>query len=234
MISELSLFSGSGGGLLGSILIGWTTIGYVESDEYCQRVITARIKDGALPVAPIFGDIRSFLSEGYAASYKGLVDVVSGGFPCQPFSTASRGRKVAPDVWPFMRSVVEIVEPRHVFAENVQRAPIAQAASDLQDLGYLVRCGRFSAASVGAPHRRPRQWLVATDTDNAGQCTIPFDAQVASLSGPTGLAWTDPPTARVLGIYDGASHRVDRMRAIANGQVPSVALAAWRELGVTL
>ena len=82
---ELSLFSGAGGGLLASKLLEWRTVGYVEFNEYCQRVIAARIADGHLDPAPIFGDIRAFIADGYAASYSGMVDVVSGGFPCQPF-----------------------------------------------------------------------------------------------------------------------------------------------------
>jgi len=80
-LKELSLFTGAGGGLLGSKLLGWNTIGYVEWNEYCQRVIQARIQDGILDDAPIFGDIREFVREGYAGAYAGHVDVISAGFP---------------------------------------------------------------------------------------------------------------------------------------------------------
>ena len=83
---ELSLFSGAGGGLIASYVLGWRSIGYVEYNEYCQRVIRQRIQDGILPDAPIFGDINTFLSEGYASAYQGMVDIVTAGFPCQPFS----------------------------------------------------------------------------------------------------------------------------------------------------
>ena len=79
---ELSLFTGAGGGLLGTKLLGWRPVGYVENSEYCQRVIAARIRDGFLEEAPIFGDIRAFIGEGYAESYQGMVDVLSAGFPC--------------------------------------------------------------------------------------------------------------------------------------------------------
>lgn len=80
-LKELSLFSGAGGGLLSSRLLGWRTIGYVEFDEYCQRVLQARIRDGMLDDAPIFGDIRKFIEEGHAEAYAGNVDVISAGFP---------------------------------------------------------------------------------------------------------------------------------------------------------
>jgi site-specific DNA-cytosine methylase len=81
-MNELSLFSGSGGGLLGTMLLGFTPIGYVEWDDYCQRILASRIKDGILPAAPIFGDIKTFIDSGCAELYRGITDVISGGFPC--------------------------------------------------------------------------------------------------------------------------------------------------------
>lgn len=75
-MNELSLFTGAGGGLLGTHLLGWNPIGYVEWNEYCQRVIAARIADGILPVAPIFTDVREFVQSGAAAEYRGVADVV--------------------------------------------------------------------------------------------------------------------------------------------------------------
>lgn len=80
-LKELSLFSGAGGGLLAGRLLGWRTIGYVEFNDYCQRVIQQRIADGFLDDAPIFGDVREFKKGGYAEAYAGYVDVISGGFP---------------------------------------------------------------------------------------------------------------------------------------------------------
>ena len=80
-LRELSLFSGAGGGLLGGKLLGWRTIGYVEFNEYCQQVLQARIRDGFLDDAPIFGDIREFNEGGHAEAYAGYVDILSAGFP---------------------------------------------------------------------------------------------------------------------------------------------------------
>ncbi len=88
---ELSLFTGAGGGLLGTKLLGWEHIGYVEINDYCQEIIRQRIKDGILDEAPIFGDIKTFISEGYADAYKGMVDAITGGFPCQDISSAGPG-----------------------------------------------------------------------------------------------------------------------------------------------
>ncbi len=87
---ELSLFTGAGGGLLGTHLLGWEPCGYVEFNSYCQQVIAARIRDGYMRAAPIFCDVREFVQSGAAEQYRGIADVVSAGFPCQPFSVAGK------------------------------------------------------------------------------------------------------------------------------------------------
>ena len=172
MVNELSLFSGAGGGLLGTKLLGWRTIGYVEFEPYCQKVIKARIDDGILDPAPIFGDIRKFISDGYAASYTGLVDVVTGGFPCQPFSVAGkqRGADDERNMWPATRDVVQIVKPRYVLLENVPgiRGYLPVVIRDLRQLGYDVRRPlQLGADDVGARHRRKRIWIRA-DSPSSG------------------------------------------------------------------
>lgn len=164
---ELSLFSGAGGGLLGTHLLGWKPIGYVEFNDYCQRVIRQRIIDGFLPNAPIFGDIRAFISDGYAAGYQGLVDVISGGFPCQPFSAA--GKRLGADdprnMWPATIECVRIIRPRYVFLENVAglvtSGYLGTILGDLAESGFDCRWKILSAAELGAPHKRDRLWIVA-------------------------------------------------------------------------
>lgn len=164
---ELSLFSGAGGGLLGTYLLGWQPIGYVEWNDYCQRVIAARIRDGILPAAPIFGDIRTFTSEGYAAGYTGLVDIITGGFPCQPFSIA--GARLGADdprnMWPATIECIRVVRPRFCLLENVPglltTGYFGTVLGDLAASGYDVRWRVLSAAEMGAPHLRDRLWIVA-------------------------------------------------------------------------
>jgi len=172
-MNELSLFTGAGGGVLASKLLGWTTVGYVEIDDYCQRVLQARIKDGIFDDAPIFGDIKAFISEGYAGSYQGMVDVVSGGFPCQPFSVAGQRKGSADDrnMWPAMLSIIRLVRPRYAFMENVpglvSNGYLDRVIGDLTESGYDSRWRILSAAEVGAQHKRDRLWIVATShTDN--------------------------------------------------------------------
>lgn len=89
MMNYLSLFSGGcGGDLAMQHLLGFTCRGYVEYEPYCQKLIKQRITDGFLDAAPIFGDVRDFLADGCAEQYRGMVDLVTAGFPCQPFSLA--------------------------------------------------------------------------------------------------------------------------------------------------
>ena len=162
---ELSLFSGAGGGLLGTKLLGWKHCGYVEFNEYCQRVIRQRIDDGVLDDAPIFGDIRAFLDEGYADSYKGMVDVVTGGFPCQPFSVAGKkkGEDDSRNMWPETLAVLRAVRPRYALLENVPGLlahPYARRIfGDLAESGFDVKWRVLSAAECGAPHKRDRIWI---------------------------------------------------------------------------
>ncbi|RPH75524.1 DNA cytosine methyltransferase [bacterium] len=171
VMNELSLFSGAGGGLLGTMLLGFRPIGYVEWDDYCQRVLAARIRDGILPDAPIFGDIKTFINSGCAELYRGVTDVITAGFPCQPFSVAGK-QKGADDernMWPLTATVIGIVKPRFVLLENVPgvRSYLPVVVRDLRRLGYEVsRPLILGADDVGAPHRRKRVWIHARNTES--------------------------------------------------------------------
>jgi DNA (cytosine-5)-methyltransferase 1 len=196
-MKELSLFSGAGGGLLGTKLLGWEHCGYVEFSKYCQRVIRARIDDGILDDAPIFGDIRTFLSEGYAESYQGMVDVVTGGFPCQPFSVAGKqtGGDDSRNMWPETLAVLRAVRPRYAYLENVPGLLTHQYArrifGDLAESGFDAQWRVLSAGECGAPHKRDRIWIychangegesVSSIHDEA--CELPEDASNTIDSG---------------------------------------------------
>jgi DNA (cytosine-5)-methyltransferase 1 len=167
---ELSLFSGIGGGLLGTKLLGWRSVGYVEWNEYCQRVLRQRIEDGWLDEAPIFGDLRAFIADGYARAYQGLVDVITAGFPCQPFSVAGkqRGAEDERNMWPQTIECIRLVRPRYVLLENVPGllagGYLGTILGELAESGFDAKWRVLSAAEVGAPHKRDRLWIVAHST----------------------------------------------------------------------
>jgi DNA (cytosine-5)-methyltransferase 1 len=176
LMRELSLFSGAGGGLLASKLLGWRTIGYVENNEYCQKVLRQRIADCILDPAPIFGDIRKFISDGYAESYSGMVDVVTGGFPCQPFSCAGKslGKDDPRNMWPETIGVIRKVGPCFALLENVPgilaHPYFGTILGDLHESGFNVRWEIISASSLGAQHLRERLWVFAYTNTHKIRC----------------------------------------------------------------
>jgi DNA (cytosine-5)-methyltransferase 1 len=165
---ELSLFSGAGGGLLATKwLLGWTCVGYVEIDDYCQQVLAQRIKDGLLDNAPIYSDIGTFIDEGYAKEYEGMVDVITGGFPCQPFSAAgkNKGEHDSRNQWPNTLKTISVVRPKFIYLENVPNLLVHEYVrtifGNLAEIGYDARWDCISAQNCGANHKRLRWWLVA-------------------------------------------------------------------------
>jgi DNA (cytosine-5)-methyltransferase 1 len=201
-------------------LLGWRTVCAVEIDGYRRSILLARQDDGSLEPFPIWTDIRTF----DGLPWRGRVDVVSGGFPCQAYSSATRGRATSDDLWPEMRRVVADVAPRYVFAENVQRRAIDRAADDLEEMGYTVRAIPLAAADLGADHlRRLRAYA-----DRDGELQRAVDAEMAELPRVCEGIWRAfPGSPRVA---DGLADRMDRLEASGNGQVPIVAATAWRLL----
>lgn len=222
-MDELALFAGAGGGILGGLLLGWRTVCAVERNAFCARRLMQRQNEGHLPPFPIWDDVCTFDGR----QWRGAVDVVSGGFPCQAHSGAARGRTVADDLWSEMRRVVADVAPRYVFAENVVRKAIETAAGDLGAMGYTTRAVALGAADLGADHIRLRYWLLAY-ADRDRELRLPVDAEVAQLQGVRPRVWAADPGES--GVVDGVAGRMDRLEAVGNGQVPCVAAAAWRIL----
>jgi DNA (cytosine-5)-methyltransferase 1 len=219
-MNELHLFAGAGGGILAGQLLGHRCVCAVESEPYAQAVLVARQNDGSLPPFPIWDDVRTF----DGLPWRGRVDIVSGGFPCQAYSSAARGKNVADDLWPEMRRIVADVAPRYVFAENTQRRAIDRAADDLEAMGYRVRAIPLSASDMGADHIRKRYWLLA-HTDSDSELRQPFNAKVAELPRIRSSVWeTYSDESRMV---DGLAYRMDRLSAAGNGQVAIVAAAAF-------
>lgn len=162
-LRELALFAGSGGGLLGGRGLGWRTVCAVEIDPYCQRVLCERQKDGSFDPFPIWDDICTFTG----TPWRGLVDVVSGGFPCQDISTAGKGAGITGErsrLWKEMARIIGEVRPRFAFVENspaLLTRGIGVVLSDLSDMGYDAVWGIVGADDAGAFHQRERIWILA-------------------------------------------------------------------------
>jgi len=163
-VRELHLFAGAGGGLHAANLLGHTPVCAVEIEPYCRQVLRERQADGTFPPFPVFDDVKTFDGK----PWRGIVDVVCGGFPCQPWSSAGK-RKGTDDprhLWPEMARVISEARPRYVFAENVNIKAFAEPWRDLRAMGYRVPPALcLSAEDVGAPHLRKRWWLLASDTN---------------------------------------------------------------------
>jgi len=164
-MNELALFAGAGGGILGGHLLGWRTVCAVEWDTYAASVLLARQNDGILPPFPIWDDVQAFDGR----PWRGIVDVVSGGFPCQDISCAGKGAGITGErsgMWAHMARIIGEVRPRFAFIENspmlVTRG-LDTVLCDLAEMGYDAEWGIISAADCGAPHLRERIWIVATD-----------------------------------------------------------------------
>jgi DNA (cytosine-5)-methyltransferase 1 len=250
-MNELSLFTGMGGGVLGSKLLGWRTVGYVEWNEYCQKVLSQRIRDGIFDQAPIFGDIRAFIRDGYATKYQGLVDIITAGFPCQPFSLAGNllGEEDDRNMWPETISCIRIIRPRFALLENVPgllaHAYSGRIFGDLAESGYDANWCVFPASELGAPHIRERLFILAyspSERQHEGQIVSGklqegpgrwAGRKIILRKGAGGRVWPTPDIG-FHGMVDGDTDRVDRLRALGNGQVPAVVERAWWFLNPTL
>ena len=162
-MNELALFAGAGGGILGTHLLGWRCVAAVEVEDYPRRVLLQRQADGVLPRFPIWDDVCTFDGK----PWRGKVDVVSGGFPCQDISSAGKGAGIEGErsgLWGEMARIISEVQPRYVWVENspllVSRG-LGLVLLDLAKMGYDARWGIVGAHHVAAPHKRDRCWIVA-------------------------------------------------------------------------
>lgn len=281
-LRELSLFSGAGGGILGGHLLGWRTVCAVEYNAYARSVLLARQNDGTIPTFPVWDDVRTF----DGTVWKGRIDVVSGGFPCQDISSAGRGAGITGErsgLWGEMARIIGEVQPRYVFVENspmLTKRGIHRVLGDLSEMGFDAKWGVVSAEDAGAPHQRKRIWIMGYHR-NHGQASPKIERSIAEGSnhyskwentwfrdngievpnpasfGQQGQGKHERPlypeedrhgeanrtiyqcetrcrwweSEPVLGrVAHGVAHRMDRLTAIGNGQVPIVAAAAWNIL----
>ena len=167
-LNELALFAGAGGGILGGHLLGWRTVCAVEWEPYPASVLCARQNDGLFPPFPIWDDVQTFDGR----PWRGIVDVVSGGFPCQDISAAGKGAGIDGErsgMWGEMARIIYEVRPRFVFVENspmLTSRGLGRVLGDLASMGFDARWGVLGAADVGANHQRDRIWIVGKATNS--------------------------------------------------------------------
>jgi DNA (cytosine-5)-methyltransferase 1 len=286
-MNELALFAGAGGGILGGHLLGWRTVCAVEWEAYPASILCARQNDGLLPSFPIWDDVQTFNGK----PWRGIVDVVSGGFPCQDISAAGKGGGITgsrSSMWKHMARIIGEVRPKYAFVENspmLTSRGLGTVLGDLAEMGFDAEWGVLSAADVGANHLRERIWILAYSDSNINirkkqrsnglqnsmerikrkkysssrkscgtsnnvrknslcgheetnlaysscknverQCK-PFGIQEARSSIGSSSWWEVEPN--VDRVANGVAARVDRLKAIGNGQVPLCAATAWNLL----
>jgi DNA (cytosine-5)-methyltransferase 1 len=181
-MNELALFAGAGGGILGGHLLGWRTVCAVEWEAYPASVLVARQNDKVLSPFPIWDDVQTFAGK----PWRGIIDVVSGGFPCQDISSAGKGVGITgarSSMWGHMARIIGEVRPQYAFVENspmLTSRGLGTVLGDLSEMGYDAEWCVLGADDVGARHQRERIWIIAKDTKQS---------RLLSHSEHNGIGW---------------------------------------------
>jgi DNA (cytosine-5)-methyltransferase 1 len=240
-MKHLDLFSGIGGFALAAQWAGIETVAFCEIDKFCHKVLNKNF-----PGIPIHDDIKTLNGENYAG-----IDIITGGYPCQPFSTAGK-RKGADDprhLWPEMFRIIRQARPTWVVCENVAghvSMGLDKVLSDMEGINYTGQPIIIPACAKDAPHERKRVWIVFhADSVNAAGIERPIGENFQAEKWETTQseqernyrfveleprAITPRPTtyAGALRILDGIPNRVDRCKSLGNAIVPQVAYEILR------
>jgi DNA (cytosine-5)-methyltransferase 1 len=236
ILRTMHLFAGAGGGILADLLLGHRPVCAVEIEPYCRQVLLQRQRDGILPRFPIWDDVRTF----DGTEWRGRVDVVCAGWPCQDISAAGKGAGLDGEQSGLFSEVIRIamqVEPERLFLENspmLTRRGLGTVLSQLAQLGYHARWCVLGADSAGFCHRRKRIWILAYTERYEQPREKPCDWSPRRVGGVVKPVSQNQPWESALsefrGMDDGVARVVDRTDAIRNGQVPAVAALAWQIL----
>ena len=244
-LRELALFAGAGGGILGGKLLGWRTICAVERDAHASQVLAQRQNDGILEPFPIWSDVSTFDGK----PWRGIVDIVSGGFPCQGISVAGKGNGLEDDrsgLWSEMQRIISEVRPRLVFLENSPAITYrggVRVIEDLTRLGYDCKWGVIGADACGLDHHRARFWMVANRKEKHGNSWNLLEKGAFKTQGKfrripgskISEDWRKSYQGSIsVNIFrdpsDGLAADVDELAELGNGQVPIVAATAFNIL----
>ena len=255
----ISICSGAGGLDIGVDRgSGGTTVPvcYVEREVTAAATLVSNITQGTLADAPIWSDIKTF----DFAAWRGQVEGIVGGYPCQPFSAVGPklGAADPRHLWPYIEEGIETVRPLWCFFENVSghlSLGFDTVAEGLRRMGYQVAATLVTAEEVGASHQRERLFILGYTTcdrrkektvrfsSSSGRSTIQMERTTRYAYGPKNGRWMDVPQglqpslakSEFLRMADGDGRwidisRQDRIRVIGNGVVPDAAALAWNEL----
>jgi len=229
-MNELALFAGAGGGILGGKLLGWRTVCAVEWEQYPASVLVQRQNDKLLPAFPVWDDVRTFDGK----PWRGLVDVVSGGFPCQDISSAGKGAGINGErssMWFHMLRIIEEVKPPYCFIENsphLRTKGLVTVLQGLAEAGYHAAWGVLSAKDCGANHERKRMWIVgkrvASYTNLHSKSTSPIHDQAQGVPSTSGTI-TNPGNSG----FEWRCGEQDATSEIQLGDVTNSGSVSWWE-----
>lgn len=247
-MNELHLFAGAGGGILGGMLLGHTTVCAVEIEPYCRKILLQRQRDNILPKFPIWDDVTTFDGN----PWRGKVDIVAGGFPCPDFSNANqsdtrmhgiKGKRGG--LWNDMFRIVCEIQPRIVFVENVPnllKLGIGDVLGDLAASGYNAAWCVLGSRDCGGVHKRNRLWILAINSNvNGIQKEQPIHANVGKKKAKKKKSRHSIGAIGMDGVQryieshicrknDEIPNFMDRFKAVGNAQDPIVASTAFKIL----
>jgi DNA (cytosine-5)-methyltransferase 1 len=193
------------------------TVAFCEIEEYPQRVLRKHWPD-----VPIYNDVRELTSERLRNDGIPAIDVLCGGFPCQPFSTAAAGRNPPDQLSLEFGRVVWQIMPRYVIAENTERKAFSeQFIGGLRALNYSVYPKFIPASAAGADHERGRWWVCAYPNDKS-ELPSAIDAEVAQLQEVCAGVWGPENYARAVRVSNGLPYRMDRIKCLGNSVLPQI------------
>lgn len=227
-MKALSLFSGIGGIDLAAEWAGIETVAFCEREPFCQKVLAKH-----WPNIPIYDDVCTLTKERLEADGIGTIELIHGGYPCQPFSLAGDRKGTDDDrhLWPEVKRLLETIRPCWFIGENVTghvTMGLDEVLTDLADIKYTAEAFLIPACGVGADHRRERIFIVANSNseyvERSGKTKVQREQRVSSFIHPGSVAeWSgrsavyQPKLSRT---YNGIPDQVDRIKSLGNAVVP--------------
>lgn len=220
-LRHLDLFSGIGGFALAARMVGGIeTVGFCEIDPWAQKVLAKNF-----PGIPIHDDVKKLSGNEY-----GAVGIITGGYPCQPFSLTGKRKGERDDrhLWPEMRRIIACAKPRWILCENVIghiTMGLDEVLSDLESIGYSCGATVLPACAVDARHRRDRVWILGNREGEHKASTHDLRSWEAQFrrADRSVSRWRRETDAGILRVADGIPNRVDRIRGLGNAICPPLA-----------